>query len=201
MKSFISRGFVFLFIVLIAQAVFAQKRIYLAPDDHTDYMWSADEAVYQNAFLTMTDFYLDRMDATAGNPSQYQARWNADGSFWMWVYQQNRSAPQFQRLINRINSGHFSMPLNALVLANGGTPAEAVLRGMYYPGIIQRDYGVDFPIAIAMENQTLPFGLSSLWAGSGAKYSWKGVCGCAAPGARRARICRAARARTCHRRS
>ncbi len=179
MKSFISRGFVFLFIVLIAQAVFAQKRIYLAPDDHTDYMWSADEAGYQNAFLTMTDYYLDRMDATAGNPSPYQARWNADGSFWMWVYQKNRSAAQFQRLINRINDGHFSVPLNALVLANGGTPAEAVLRGMYYPGLIQRQYNVDFPIAIAMENQTLPFGLTSLWAGSGAKYSWKGVCGCA----------------------
>ena len=71
------------------------------------------------------------------------------------------------------------MPLNALVLSNGGTPAEAVLRGMYYPGQIQRAYDVDFPIAIAMENQTLPYGLSSLWAGSGAKYSWKGVCNCA----------------------
>jgi alpha-mannosidase len=30
-----------------------------------------------------------------------------------------------------------------------------------------------------MEDQTLPYGLSSLWAGAGAKYSWKGVCNCA----------------------
>ncbi|MEO6039782.1 MAG: glycoside hydrolase, partial [Saprospiraceae bacterium] len=30
-----------------------------------------------------------------------------------------------------------------------------------------------------MENQTLPLGLGSLWAGAGAKYSWRGVCGCA----------------------
>ena len=30
-----------------------------------------------------------------------------------------------------------------------------------------------------MENQTLPLGLGSLWAGTGAKYSWKGVCNCA----------------------
>ena len=29
-----------------------------------------------------------------------------------------------------------------------------------------------------MENATMPYGLSSLWAGSGAKYSWKGVCAC-----------------------
>ncbi len=179
MKYSISMGFVFLLILLMAQGVSAQKRIYLAPDDHTDYMWTAEEAEYEDAFLTMTDYYLGRMDATEGNPSPYQARWNADGSFWMWIYQKNRSAAQFQRLINRIKDGHFSMPLNALVLSNGGTPAEAVLRGMYYPGLIQRDYDVNFPIAIAMENQTLPYGLSSLWAGSGAKYSWKGVCGCA----------------------
>lgn len=181
MKGFTARAIVFLSLILIVQACLCagQKRIYIAPDDHSDYMWTADETAYRDAFLNMTDYYLDRVDATAGNPSQYQARWNPDGSFWMWIYQQNRSAAQFQRLINRINDGHFSMPLNALVVANGGTPAEAVLRGMYYPGLIERQYGVQFPIAISMENQTVPFGLSSLWAGSGAKYSWKGVCGCA----------------------
>jgi alpha-mannosidase len=170
---------VFLLLMLMSQGISAQKRIYLAPDDHTDYMWTADEAEYEKVFLKMTDYYLDQMDATAENLAPYQARWNADGSFWMWIYQKNRSAPQFQRLIERIKDGHFSMPLNALVLSNGGTPAEAVLRGMYYPGLIQRRYDVDFPLAIAMENQTLPYGLSSLWAGSGARYSWKGVCGCA----------------------
>lgn len=159
--------------------VYGQKRIYIAPDDHTDYMWTANEAAYQTSFLRMTDYYLNLMDSTAGNPSNQQARWNADGSFWMWTYQKNRSAAQFQRLINRINDGHFSVPLNALVLANGGTPAEAVLRGMYYPGLIERQYGVQFPIAIAMEDQVLPYGLSSLWAGSGARFSWKGVCACA----------------------
>lgn len=162
-----------------ASSAKAQKRIYIAPDDHTDYMWSADEATYQSSLLAMTDYYLNQMDATAGNPSNQQARWNADGSFWMWLYQRNRTPAQFQRLINRINDGHFSVPLNALVLSNGGTPAEAVLRGMYYPGLIQRQFGVQFPIAISMENQVLPLGLPSLWAGSGARYSWKGVCNCA----------------------
>ncbi|MXS79082.1 glycoside hydrolase, partial [Nitrosomonas sp. JL21] len=179
MKLLLFISWIFLFLLTNAQTAVAQKRIYLAPDDHTDYMWTADEAGYENAFLTMIDYYLDQMDASGNDPSHHQARWNADGSFWMWVYQKNRTSAQFQRLINRIKSGHFSMPLNALVLSNGGTPAEAVLRGMYYPGQIQRAYDVDFPIAIAMENQTLPYGLSSLWAGSGAKYSWKGVCNCA----------------------
>ncbi|MBK8809105.1 MAG: hypothetical protein IPN69_00005, partial [Acidobacteria bacterium] len=50
---------------------------------------------------------------------------------------------------------------------------------MYCPGIIERRHNVRFPVAIAMENQTHPYGLKSLWAGAGAKYSWKGVCGCA----------------------
>lgn len=179
MRNFIPKFFVSLLILLIVQGVMAEKRIYLAPDDHTDYMWRGDEAEYENAFLAMTDYYLNQMDATQENPAPYQAKWNADGSFWLWVYQKNRTDAQFKRLINRIKSGYFSVPLNALVLSNGGTPAEAVLRGMYYPGLLQRTYDVDFSLAVAMENQTLPYGLSSLWAGSGAKYSWKGVCNCA----------------------
>lgn len=168
---------IFCFIVQFANA--QPKRIYVAPDDHTDYMWTADEETYRSAFLAMTDYHLNRMDATAGNPSPYQARWNADGNFWMWTYEKNRTPAQFERFISRVRDGHLSVPLNALVLVNGGTPAEAVLRGMFYPGLIERRHNVRFPIAIAMENQTQPFGLSSLWAGAGAKYSWKGVCGCA----------------------
>ncbi|MBK8304513.1 MAG: hypothetical protein IPK98_14340 [Chloracidobacterium sp.] len=72
-----------------------------------------------------------------------------------------------------------SVALNPLVLVQGGAPTESVLRGMYYPGLIERRHNVQFPLAIAMEDQTMPFGLASLWAGSGARYSWKGVCDCA----------------------
>ena len=35
------------------------KRIYIAPDDHTDYMWTADEETYRQAFIEMIDYYLD----------------------------------------------------------------------------------------------------------------------------------------------
>lgn len=161
------------------QLAFAQKRFYIAPDDHTDYFWIADDVTYRQSFLRMIDYYLDKMDATAGNPSDQQMRWQCDGSLWMWEYERNRTAPQFERFIGRIRDGHMSVPLNALVLVNGGAPAEAVLRGMYYPGMIERRHNVGFPMAIAMENQTHPYGLASLWAGAGAKYSWKGVCGCA----------------------
>lgn len=177
MNTFHLRLFILMAFLWIQNSSLANQ-IYLAPDDHTDYMWSANEETYEKAFLTMIDYYLDQIDATQADSPPHQARWNADGSLWMWIYQKNRTQAQFQRLIDRIKDGHFSMPLNALVLSNGGTPAEAVLRGMYYPGIIQRNYNLDFPIAISMENQTLPYGLSSLWVGSGAKYSWKGVCGC-----------------------
>ena len=67
-----------------------------------------------------------------------------------------------------------NVPLNALVLVNGGAPAETVLRGMYYPGLMERQYNVRFPIAIAMEDQTLPYGLPSLWAGRGQGTVGKG---------------------------
>ena len=51
----------------------AQKRIYISVDDHTDYMWSTDEAGYRDAFLQMLDYYLDQVGAdysltAAGEP-------------------------------------------------------------------------------------------------------------------------------------
>ncbi len=179
MSDVFSRIVILALLVVSVQTVAAQKRFYIAPDDHTDYFWTADDATYRQSFLTMLDYYLNKMDATQGNPSDRQMRWNCDGSLWMWEFEKNRSAAQFDRFINRIRDGHLSVPLNPLVLVNGGAPAEAVLRGMYYPGLIERRYNVRFPMAIAMENQTFPYGLPSLWAGAGAKYSWKGVCGCA----------------------
>jgi alpha-mannosidase len=164
---------------LAATSIFAQKRIYIAPDDHTDYMWSGNEATYTKVLGDMSDLYLNEMDLTSTLPSDYQMRWNADGSFWMWNYQQNRTAAEFNRFMSRVADGHVTVPLNAMVSVYGGQPTEAVLRGMYYAGHIEREYNVRFPLAVAMENQTLPYGLGSLWAGSGARYSWRGICDCA----------------------
>lgn len=155
-----------------------RKRIYIAADDHTDLWWTAAEATYLDAFVEMLDYYLNLADTTASLPSDFQSRWNCDGSYWIWTYERRKSADAFDRLITRIRDGHISVPLNALVLCLGGASAEAVLRGMYYPGQIERRYNLRFPLAIAMENQTLPYGLGALWAGSGARYSWKGICGC-----------------------
>lgn len=154
------------------------KRIYLAPDDHTDYFWSGGETAYRQAFLDMLDYYLDQADATQNNPSDFQGRWNCDGSFWIWTYEKNRTPAQFARLVERIRDGHISFPLNALVVCLGGVPTEAVLRGMYYAGRLERRYNLRVRLAIAMENQTLPFGLAALWYGAGACYSWKGICNC-----------------------
>jgi alpha-mannosidase len=157
------------------------RRVYIALDDHTDYMWTADEEFYRRAFLEMIDFYLDEIDHTAQRSSDQQARWNCDGSLWMWTYEKHRTKPQFERLIARLRSGHMSVPLTTAVSCYGAMPAEAVLRSMYYAGSVERQYGLRFPLAVAMENQTLPCGLASLFAGAGAKYSWRGICDCATP--------------------
>ena len=168
--------------VLISVAPLAAdgpRRIYLAADDHTDYLWSGDEEEYRHAFLTMLDYYLDLADATESEPSEFQSRFNVDGNFWFWEYERHKSAAEFQRLINRVRSGHISVPLNALFSCYGGVPTEAVLRGMYYAGALERQHGLRLELVSAIENQTHPFGLASLWAGAGAKYSWKGICNCA----------------------
>ncbi|MEP7107936.1 MAG: glycoside hydrolase [Ferruginibacter sp.] len=157
-----------------------QKRIYIANDDHTDYMWSADEITYRNAFVNMLDYYVRKADSTIKNglPPDQQSRFNCDGNFWLWTYEQNKTRGELSGLIDKIKSGHISVPFNALVSCHGGTPAEAVLRGMYYAGSLERRFKLDLELAVTMENQTQPLGLASLWSGAGAKYSWKGICGC-----------------------
>lgn len=155
------------------------QHLYLANDDHTDYMWTGNEVEYDSAFVKMLDYYLLQIDATKNNAPDFQTRFNCDGSYWLHIYEKYRSPAQFNRLVSALRSGHISSPLNTLVSTYGAQPTEAVLRGMYYAGQMERRLGLRFPLAVAMENQTLPLGLSSLWAGSGAKYSWRGVCGCA----------------------
>ncbi|QQS29042.1 MAG: glycoside hydrolase [Sphingobacteriales bacterium] len=158
-----------------------QKHIYIANDDHTDYLWSADVATYQQAFLDVLDYYLDLNEATATNPVPYQNRYNCDAAFWVYTYKKYKTPTEFQRLIDQIQSGHVTVPLNMMVATYGGQSAESIIRGMYWQGKLEREYNLDLNIAISMENQTHPLGLASLWAGSGANYSWKGVCGCASP--------------------
>lgn len=153
------------------------KRIYMAPDDHTDYVWSAGDAAYNAYFPQALDYYLDQIDATAGAPADQQMRWNTDGSLWLWEYERQRSPAELDRLITRIRDGHVSMPLNTLVSVHGASPVEAVIRDMYYAGRLERRFGLRFRLAIAMENQTAPLGLGAVFAGAGARYSWKGICG------------------------
>jgi len=168
-------------LVIHAKSAAQAKRFYIANDDHTDYVWSANEAAYKIAMLTTLDKYLIQIDSTisAGLPFKHQSKYNCDGSFWFWVYEKTRTAAQMNNLINKVKSGHITVPYNPLAVLYGGMPAEASLRGMYYAGHLQKKYGLDLTLAISMEGQTLPLGLSSLWSGSGVKYSWKGVCACA----------------------
>jgi alpha-mannosidase len=158
-----------------------QKRIYAACDDHTDYLWAADEDTYRQAFLDMLDYYIAQADDTiaAGTPADFQGRFNCDGSFWLWTYEQNKPAADWNHLLDRVRSGHIGVAMNTLVTCFGGEPAEATLRGMYYAGRLQRRYGLSLNTALAMEDQTLPWGLASLWAGSGVRWSWRGICNCA----------------------
>lgn len=184
--NFRSRHLGFLALIIVSIACLSsistqaqQKRIYIANDDHTDFMWTADADTYANVFVEMLDWHMKLADETATNAPAFRNRFNADGSYWLWSYEQKKTPAEFARLIGRIKDGTISAPLNLVVLCYGGQPAEAVLRGMYYAGRLERRYGLRFPMATAMEDQTLPLGLASLFAGSGAKYSWRGICNCA----------------------
>ncbi len=173
-------GLIPLFAAALAfPAIAQQKRIYIANDDHTDYMWTADADTYAKVFVDMLDWHMKLADETASNPPEYRNRFNCDGSYWLWTYEQKKTPAEFEKLIGRIKDGTISAPLNTLVSCYGGMPTEAVLRSMYYSGRLERKHDLRFEMATAMENQVLPLGLTSLFAGAGAKFSWRGVCGCA----------------------
>src|SRR3954469_10249522 len=79
-----------------------QKRVYIANDDHTDFMWTADADTYASVFVEMLDFHLKLADDTAGNAPAYRDRFNADGSYWLWNYEQKKSGAEFDRLMERV---------------------------------------------------------------------------------------------------
>ena len=168
-----------LFALFYCFSLLAQpKKIYLAPDDHTDYMWTANEANYHKAFIQTLDYYIRQIDSTSNEPFEHQGKWNCDGSFWMYQYRKNKDKASFLKLINLVKKGNINFPLNPLVCLYGVAPTEAVVRSMYYAGSLEREFGLDINLAFTMEDQVLPLGLSSIFAGSGAKYSWRGICNC-----------------------
>lgn len=157
----------------------ATPRYYLANDDHSDYLWSGDADDYRAAFINMLDYYMTQAETTATHPPDFRGRFNCDGSIWVSEYEATHTAPQFQRLVGHLRDGTITMPLNTLVQLYGAMPAEAVLRSFYYAGRLERREDLRFSVVVPMENQTLPGGVASLWAGAGARYSWKGICACA----------------------
>ncbi len=157
----------------------AQERIYLANDDHTDYFWTSTDVGYRNAFLTMLDYYIAQVERTAGNPSDFRGRFNCDNALWAWEYERNRTPAQFERFMSHVRSGSITLAMQSLVPLYGAMPTEAVLRDLYYAGRLERRHNVDLRVVQSMENATIPGGIASLWAGAGAEFSWRGVCGCA----------------------
>ena len=92
-----------------------ERRLYLASDDHTDFMWTADADSYERVFVEMLDFHLKLADETRDNAPPHRHRFNADGSCWLWAYERNKSPQEFARLVVRLKDGTISAPLNTLV--------------------------------------------------------------------------------------
>jgi alpha-mannosidase len=164
-----------------ARSAAAGNRYYIGNDDHTDYMWSGDDNTYRLAFGRMLDYYMTQAETTSTYPADAQGRFNCDGSVWVSEYERTHTGAQFDRLVSHLRDGSITMPLNTLVQLYGAMPAEAVLRSFYYAGRLERREGLRFPMVIPMEDQTLPGGVASLWAGAGASYAWKGICACNTP--------------------
>lgn len=79
-------------LAMAAGAVAEPTRIYIAPDDHTDLMWSANEEQYLDYFGNALDQYLVQIADTAAAPADQRMRWVNDGSIWLSTYEATRPA-------------------------------------------------------------------------------------------------------------
>ena len=172
-------AFLFLLIVFVSQAQPEPKRLYLGNDTHLDLMYNGNEEKWSKLVLEMTDFYLNLGESTVKDAPERRSKWNYDCAYWLWTLEHRTSPAYFARVIAQIKNQQASVPYNFTLPIYGSFNAESILRSFYYGGYLERKYGIDVDIAVCQENATVPLGLASLWAGSGASYSWKGVCNCA----------------------
>lgn len=157
----------------------AATDLYLMNDNHTDYGWNATIETVEETMATELDYYLQTIEESAGLPAELQPKYAADSWWYLYNYQQKRSATQFTRLLDATRAGNITFPLNPLVELYGAMTTEGAIRAGYWPGRMQRLYQIPFKRAQAMENAALPWGLSSIWRNSGAEFTWHGICGCA----------------------
>jgi alpha-mannosidase len=157
----------------------ATKRLYLGNDTHLDLMYNGTEEKWSQLLTEMADFYLKLGEDSKNEEPAKRSKWNYDCAYWLYVLEKNTTPEYFQRIIAQIKNQQASVPYNFTLPVYGASTAESILRSFYYGGYVQRKYGIDVELAVCQENATIPLGLGSLWAGSGAKYSWKGVCNCA----------------------
>lgn len=168
---------------LASGAAAQPRRIYVANDTHNSLMWNANIPDTQAAYLAMTDYYLDQMDATATADPRWRSKFFMDSAYWLYTIDRATdpaAATRRARVEQRLRDGSFTVAANTVIPTFGGMSAEMVLRSMYYAGAWERRVGGGYRVRIAnhMENQVHPWGVASLWAGCGVKYSWKGVCDC-----------------------
>jgi alpha-mannosidase len=155
------------------------KHLYLGNDTHTDLLWNGDENEWYRYNLDMARFYLKLGEDTRNNPPEARSKWNYDIAWTLYMMEKDSPGEFFTRIIDQIKNGQASVPFNFTLPVYGASTLESVLRSFYYGGYLERKYGLDLELAICQENATVPLGLASLWAGSGARYSWRGVCNCA----------------------
>lgn len=155
------------------------KHLYLGNDTHTDLMWNGTEEDWYRYNLDMARFYLKIGEDTRDNAPEARSKWNFDVAWTPYMLEKRAPEGLFRRIIDQVKNGQMSIPFNFTLPVYGASTAESVLRSFYYGGYLERKYGIDIDLAVCQENATIPLGLASLWAGSGARYSWKGVCNCA----------------------
>src|SRR5262249_1681141 len=120
-------------------------------------------------------------------PVAERTRYLPDCWYFLYLYDPRTTTPlvnakptmaMWNDLVAKMQAGSIATTLNPFVQLYGALPTEGAIRAGFYPGRLQRQYGINFFAGREEENMTIPWGINSIWYGSGAKYSWKGICNC-----------------------
>jgi hypothetical protein len=144
--------------------------IFIANDTCPDVTWGFTEAQTRQAFADLIAAHLDEMTRTDAEPPENRNHYNATAFIeieaFLEIYPQRRD-----ELLRRMREGRLCASPFLCNSLWGFQSVEGVLRTFYPARRLERERGVPIRVAEHIELPSLPWGMASLLAGCGIRWT------------------------------
>ena len=146
------------------------QRILIANDTCPDVTWGFTEAQVRQAFADLIAAHLDEMTRTDALPPEDRDHYNATAFIeveaFLEIYPQRQG-----ELLRRIREGRFCVSPFLCNSLWGFQSVEGALRTFYPARRMEREHGLPMGVAEHIELPSLPWGMASLMAGCGIRWT------------------------------